>query len=229
MSALQEIAIDLEAERTVELDEDSTTSKIRFGALGNWFAGLSIGRKITWFFGVNLGFALLAGLAIIVAFMQVGERAEQINATHDLAIEAEQVVSHLSEAQRHAEVLVIAGDSSRGSLALTELSNADQKLSDLRSAIDADDATAADQIALIAAATEDFRRQINSFNPNASQAGLAAQAGELTGTGSTALDTGRSLAPMLEQSADEMSTAGASFVSTMLFLWVIHHLSIETF
>ena len=53
MSALQEIAIDLEAERTVELDEDSTTSKIRFGALGNWFAGLSIGRKITWFFGVN--------------------------------------------------------------------------------------------------------------------------------------------------------------------------------
>lgn len=221
MSALQEIAIDLEAERTAEKLGENAEGAARFGALGQWFGGLSIGRKITWFFGVNLGFALLAGLAIIIAFMQVGERGEQINATHDLAIESEQLVVHLSEAQRHAEVLALSNDSSRAPLAIEELAGADSKLAILRAGVENQGMQGGENLDDLDGAIEDFRRQLNRLNSNNSLAASQVQADEAAATGTVALNSGRELAARMEATADEMSNSGASFVSTLLFLWIV--------
>ena len=65
-------------------------------------------------------------------FMQLGNNAEQINASHDLAIDAERLVTELSEAQRHAEALVTTGNPVRADQALAMLTLADGKLEDLR-------------------------------------------------------------------------------------------------
>ena len=125
MSALQELAIDLEAERTIEFDDDAAVPPARFGAVGAWFASLSIGRKITWFFGVNLAFALFAGLAIIVAFIQVGDRSERLSEAHELAIKAEQLTAQLGNVQRHSEMWLASGDAARANLAVDALAGVD--------------------------------------------------------------------------------------------------------
>ncbi|HSJ78834.1 MAG TPA: hypothetical protein VK913_08900, partial [Erythrobacter sp.] len=62
MSALQDIAINLEAE-TVGLESAiAPVAPSRGSHLRQWFDTLPIGGKITLFFSFNLGFALIAGL-----------------------------------------------------------------------------------------------------------------------------------------------------------------------
>ncbi|AWW73782.1 chemotaxis protein [Erythrobacter sp. KY5] len=79
---------------------------------------------------------------------------------------------------------------------------------------------AIDRIGLIAAATEDFRRQIGAFNPEAPTARREAQASEVTATGSAALEAARDLATRMGTEADRISDSGASLLSTLLLIWV---------
>jgi len=74
MSALQELAVDLEAERTGAAARSNRPRAL--SDLGAWFGALSIGRKISLFFFVNLGFALVAGVFIIFGFIRLSDRAE---------------------------------------------------------------------------------------------------------------------------------------------------------
>jgi methyl-accepting chemotaxis protein len=86
MSALKDIAVDLAAERAGEGPAPcASVAK----SLREWFSGLSIGGRITFFFILNLWFALFAGVFAIGGFLELGDRAERINITHDHALEAE--------------------------------------------------------------------------------------------------------------------------------------------
>ena len=210
MSALQELAIDLEAEGTIDFDDDTAASPIRLGALGAWFASLSIGRKITWFFGLNLAFALLAGLAIIVAFIQVRDRAEQINTAQGLAVKAEQLAGDLGNAQRHSEMWLASGDAARAGLALAALDNADQKLANLG----AD--RGLEQISAMTAAMTDLRDQLGAYET----ANARADGASVMASAQSAVVASRAFANTIEQKAANMSLAGASFVSSMLIWWV---------
>ncbi|MEO0907315.1 MAG: HAMP domain-containing methyl-accepting chemotaxis protein [Pseudomonadota bacterium] len=210
MSALQELAIDLEAERTIDFDDDAAAPPARFGAIGGWFASLSIGRKITWFFGVNLAFALFAGLAIIVAFIQVGDRSERLSEAHELAIKAEQLTAQLGNVQRHSEMWLASGDEARADQAVDALANAEQKLAELSAVQNSE------QLAAIDTAIAQMREQITAYE-NADAPGDGA---DLSAAAASAVDAGRSLANTLEQYAGELSVAGASFVSTMLIWWI---------
>jgi len=92
MSALQELAIDLEAERAGgEAAHDRGNRPRDFSGMTRWFGSLSIGRKISLFFFVNLGFALVAGIFIVFGFMRLSDRAESINVIHDHAIAASEL------------------------------------------------------------------------------------------------------------------------------------------
>ena len=59
MSALQDIALNLDAEQA---GQEHSAPATQMGRAQHWFATLSIGSKITLFFSCNLAFALLAGL-----------------------------------------------------------------------------------------------------------------------------------------------------------------------
>jgi len=216
MSALQEIAIDLEAERVTEERLATGVSPDRFSLVANWFSALSIGRKITWFFGVNLAFALLAGLVVVGGFLKVGERAEAINQTHDHALAAERLVVELSEAQRNAEGYVASRDASRATAAMADLDRAKAKIEDLRDLVGGTNNLALEQLIIVENAVADFRRQIETVDTQAS----ASRTTELASIGAAALDAGRSLANMLGEDADAMSDSGEQMVSRMLMAWI---------
>ncbi|MFU7528740.1 methyl-accepting chemotaxis protein [Qipengyuania sp. ASV99] len=220
MSALQEIAIDLQAEQAGTKPDEGGAVAGRLGKLRHRFANLSIGQKITWFFGVNLAFALIAGVFIISGFMQVGARAEKINVTHDHALASERLVVDISEATRHAENLVATGDPEREGSALAQLELADAKLAELREMVIDTNMQAFDRLALIEAAVEDFRRQINAFDPDTSADRRASQRAEVNSTGGAALEAARDMAALLGKDADTMSDSGSDLITTLLWLCV---------
>lgn len=225
MSALQELAVDLEAERVAERAQDEQGARGRAGfgptAIVDWFAALSIGRKIQVFYLGILGFALIASLFVIGGYIQLGQRASQISAEHEYAMDGERLVALLSEAQRHSEMLVAKGEDSRGDAALEQLDFASDKVLELRAKVLGHDMTAMDRLALIEAGIEDFRRQIRVYDADGTNAmRRESQASEVTATGGLVLEAARELAERLSRQARNVSEAGEGLISTLLMAWI---------
>jgi methyl-accepting chemotaxis protein len=218
MSALKDIAVDLAAERAGEgpAPRASVPKSLR-----EWFSGLSIGGRITFFFTLNLWFALFAGVFAIGGFIELGDRAARINITHDHALEAERLVAYLSEGRRNAELMVIAGESKRSRVALNELAEADRTVVGLTEMVRDTNVEAYDRLALIREGIADFRYQIAAFEAGAGDPRRrAAQASEVAATGGAVLEAGREMAQLLGKDADARTDAGADLISTLLFIWV---------
>lgn len=218
MSALQEIAIDIAAERA---EDDLGLRKSRSNPLLNWFASLTIGGKVRAFFAANLAFALLAGMFVILGYFQLGDRAERINATHDNALAADRLVLDLSEALRHTEVLVATGDDARASSALDRLARAQTKIEPLRTAIGGSNAMASEKLRRIQDDIAEFRSQISAFDPDqrAATRGIR-QAETALSTGGAVFDTGLEVAASLGRDADTMSESATDLIWTLLSIWV---------
>jgi methyl-accepting chemotaxis protein len=217
MSALKDIAIDIAAERAGEAPApapSATSSRLRA-----WFAGLSVGGKVTFFFTLNLGFALLAGLFAIGGFIELGDRAERINLVHGHALEAERLVSQLSESQRHAEALLAGGSEARSRAALDQLAAAERTIASLAERLRNDNVPAYDRLALIREGVADFRRQIARFDTGTAAAS-GSRARELAATGGAVLEATREMARLLGEEADARSDAGADLITVLLFLWI---------
>ncbi|MFN4019660.1 MAG: methyl-accepting chemotaxis protein [Erythrobacter sp.] len=220
MTALGDIALDLEADRA-GADCVAPAQVGRLSALQRWFEGLSIGGKIASFFTLGLGLALAAGLFAIGGFIELGNRAERINAIHDHALEAERLVTYLSESQRHAEMLVASGTAARGSAALDHLAAADRTIASLDDRLRDENIPAYERLALIREGVADFRRQIAAFESDAGDMQRRdARAREVVATGGAVLQAGREMADLLGQDADASSDAGAHLISTLLFVWI---------
>jgi len=225
MSALQEIAVDLDAERAADDAERAGARKAFTHATARkwlgWFSRMSIGHKIRFFYMINLAFALFAGLFVIAGYVQLGERAEQIATEHDYALDSERLVAVLSEAQRHAEMLVATGESVRTDAALERLDVADSKIAELREKVVGNDMTATDRLTLIDGGVDDFRRQVRAFDPTSTnEVRRSSQASEIQATGSLTLEAARELAERLNTKAKAMQDAGAALISTLLVGWV---------
>ena len=152
MSALQDIALNLEAENAEQAVLAPAATPVAAGPLGRfgrWFAQLSIGGKITLFFSGNLAFALVAGLFVVAGYLQLGQRAETIRATHDAALKAERLLVQLNESQRHAEMLVADGDTARARAAREALDRAAASAAALSERAAASGIGAQDNLALI--------------------------------------------------------------------------------
>ncbi len=219
MTSLQEIAVDLDAEVSHTAKPAGMNSQP-----GNplaWFQRLSIGRKIQVVFFGNLAFALLAGLFVVVGYVQLADRAELIAERHDHALAAEQLVIELSEAQRHSEMLIATGESERAEAAILELTAATEKTSTLRAVVSETNVQAFERIAMIEEGIADFRRQITSFDQNAGDSvRQASQAREVEAVGAAVLESGREMALLLEADADLMSQEGSSYITTLLLMFV---------
>jgi methyl-accepting chemotaxis protein len=218
MSAIEDIALDLEAGRAAA---GETLQSGRTGGLRRWFEGLSIGGKITVFFTLNLAFALCAGLFAIGGFVELGDRAQRINLTHQHALEAERLVTHLSESQRHAEMLVTGADTARARAALDALAAADRTIAVLDEKLREGNVPAYDRLALIREGVADFRNQIARFEAgNGAALGGAMRGREVAATGGLVLEAAREMARMLGKEAETRNDAGANLITTLLFAWI---------
>lgn len=215
MSALQDIAVDLEAERVTAAADPSANHG---SALRRWFEGLSVGGKITFFFTLSLGLALAAGLFAIGGFVELGERAQRISQTHAHALEAERLLVHLSDSQRHAEVMVLGGDSRRADAALDELAAADRTIDKLGENIGAGNEPAQQRLEQVREGIDDFRSRIEGYD--AAGDARRAEARAIAGAGETVLEAGRAMAQLLGEDAAKRTDAGANLISTLLFAWV---------
>ncbi|MFM7377958.1 MAG: methyl-accepting chemotaxis protein [Erythrobacter sp.] len=204
MSALQDIALDMEAQ-TAPPEAPPTT---RLGRWQAWFAQLSIGGKITLFFSVNLGFALMAGLFVVAGYVELGQRAEEVRVTHAEALQAERLLVQLSEGQRHAELLAATGDPARARAASRALASAEATVAALAQGIP--DAASAQQLADIRAGIADLARQVDRPRDAAA---LAASSETLTGNASA-------LAQSFGTRADAAADHGAALISRLLMMWI---------
>lgn len=220
MSALSDLALDLEAEAAVPVavTKPPATLPARLRAR---FDRLSIGAKITLFFSLNLGFALLAGLFVVGGYVELGQRAERIRTTHEAALMAERLLVQLSEGQRHAEMLVATAEPGRSRAALTALSRAEVSAAALaRQAADSG-MDAYDRLALIRGGIDDLNQQLSAFDPDDGDIETRRRsAAELTATGSAVLEAGRQMAATLGQDADNMADNGAALIAQLLAMWI---------
>ena len=219
MSALQDIAMDLEADRVGAAPAPTLAAPSLFAQARAWFDALSIGGKITLFFTCNLAFALLAGLFVVGGYLELGKRAEGIQTTHDHALKAERLLVQLSEAQRHAEMLVETGDDARADAASAALSRASDNLEVLSQVTRSGNVAAYDRLALVSEVVADLNRQLAAFDP-ADAARRERQAGEIAATGAAMLTAGNDITVLLGQDAAITSDSGAALISTLLLMWI---------
>ncbi len=219
MSALQEIAVDLAAEHATEAKTVRSGSLLR--RLDGWFLGLPVGQKIRVFFGFNLGFALLAGIFVIVGYLQLGERSKSIELAHEKVIAAERLLFDISEAQRHAEMFFTVGDQARGQAALDRLARAEAKIQPLRDMLVATNPEASEKLHVVADGIAEYRQQVSSFDPDRrSSASVESRAAAVTAIGGTVLDAGLEIAALLGQAESEAAKSGLALIWTLLSVWI---------
>lgn len=218
MSALQDIALDVEAETA---GHEAAVPPTRFARAQQWFASLSVGGKITLFFSGNLAFALLAGLFVVGGYIELGQRAERIRTTHEAALKAERMLVQLSEGQRHAEMLVADGDLARARAAREALDRAAASAAALSDSAAAGGIAAQERVALIRTGIDDLARQVSAFDPDtADTATRRRQASGIAGTGSALLENAQGMTATLGDEADAMADKGAALISRLLVMWI---------
>lgn len=223
MSALSDIALNLEAEAAVQEHSPApVAAPAPVGRLRAWFDRLTIGGKITLFFSVNLGFALLAGLFVVGGYVELGQRAERIRSTHAAALGAERLLAHLSEGQRHAEMLVAEGEAARARAAREALDRAAVSAAALSDRAAASDTGSADQIALIVSGIDGLNRAVAAFDPETADAASRKRQGqEIAATSNATLEAARSLTVGLGEQAESMADDGAALISRLLVMWIV--------
>lgn len=222
MSALSDIALNLEAEAAVADHAAPMPAAARAGRFRAWFDRLTIGGKITLFFSANLGFALLAGLFVVGGYVELGQRAERVRTTHAAALGAERLLANLTEGQRHAEMLVAANDPARARPAREALGRAAASAAGLADRAAAEGAGVQGQLAAIRTGIDDLNRQLAAFDTAAaSPASRQRGSQEIAATGTAVLDTARALATALGDKAESMADDSAALISRLLIMWIV--------
>ena len=215
MSALQEIAIDLGAETAVQPPASAA------GQARRWFDTLSIGGKITLFFSCNLGFALLAGLFVVGGYMELGQRAERIRTTHEAALSAERLLVQLTDAQRHAEMLVADGDPARARAARDALGRAAASAATFAEHASASGHAEHEELARIESGIDDLSRQVSDLGLSGDDAAGRRRAGAaIAATGNGLLVAAQSLTAALGTEAGSMADSGVALISRLLLMWI---------
>lgn len=224
MSALSDIALNLEAEAAVPVPVTNPPAPLPAtlpARLRARFDRLSIGAKITVFFSLNLGFALLAGLFVVGGYVELGQRAERIRTTHEAALMAERLLVQLGEGQRHAEMLVATADTGRTRAAITALGRAEASAAALGPATEASGVETDAALARLRSGIADWNGQIAAFDTEAPDpAGRQRDARAIVATGETLLTGAQGLAIRLGTEADSIADDGAALIAQLLVMWI---------
>lgn len=213
MSALQDIARDFEAQVAAEPHPAAAPSGMLARA-AHRFAGLPVGGKITAVFSLNLILALMAGMFVVFGYVELGQRAEQLDATHSAALEAERLLVQLSEGERHAEMLIATGDPARGRAASAALGRAEAGAARLAGRVEAQA-----EVEALRAGIADLSRQVTTFDP-ADTAGRRARGEAVAATAAQVLAAAQDLAARLGAEADHLTDSGAALIGWLLARWI---------
>ena len=207
MSALQEIAIDLQADQAVNEIDPSIKNKGVLGALSSGFDRLSIGRKISLFFGINLSFALVAGVGVVLAFIAISETAQETADAHRGAFLAERLIVELSEAARHSEnSFTVEGEANRD-MASDDLDRALASLDELD--------------ALSPSLPTSYSAQLASINLNlVALKDVLGIEGNTRDLSEATLAQARLLAGSLEEDATEAANSSRALIAIMISFWI---------
>jgi methyl-accepting chemotaxis protein len=221
MSALQDIAMNLDAERVGAKPVSKDTASTRLVRLHHWFDAMSIGGKITLFFSLNLCFALLAGLFVVGGYIELGKRAEGIRGLHERARIAEQLLVHLSEARRHGEMLAVGSGNARASAARAALDKAEASIAALAEASPDASEQAHSGIAQLRNGVADLDRQIAAFDPAAADnAPRQRKADEIVATGAAVAAAGQEVSARLDDAAAASADGGSALINRLLLMWI---------
>ena len=221
MSALQDIALNMEAETAERLAATPAAPATRLGRLRRAFDTLSIGGKITLFFTINLAFALLAGLFVVGGYIELGQRAERTRLIHEQALMAERLLVQLSEGQRHAELLVADGDPARARAASEALDRAGATATALAEDARGTSIIASDRLGHIRDGIVDLGRQVRAYDPAAAgPANRERDAAALADRSSAVVKASREMTTRLGQLAAEDADQGAKLISKLQLMWI---------
>ncbi|WP_298463761.1 HAMP domain-containing methyl-accepting chemotaxis protein [uncultured Erythrobacter sp.] len=221
MTAIQEIAADLAAEHAAENAGSFTGPAAARTSPTGWFAALSIGQKVRVFFGINLTFALLAGLFVVFGFVKLGQGSESVRNAHENVIAAERLLFDLSEAQRHTEMYLAEGQDERASAALDRLDRAESKIAPLRSMVMETNPSAYAKLGLIGESVADFRREIAAFDAGTADSDTrATSASNVETNGGIVLDAALEVAGSLGRDEAAIAESESDLIWTLLSIWV---------
>ncbi|WP_054119531.1 methyl-accepting chemotaxis protein [Porphyrobacter sp. AAP60] len=221
MSAMQDIAMNLEAETVGFESASAPVSQSRASRLRRWFDALPVGGKITLFFSLNLGLALAAGLFVMGTTIEIGNRADRMRVAHEQALAAERLLVQLGEGQRHAQLLAISSDDARARAARAALDKADASLGALGATLLTRNPAAGDQLAEARARLTGLRRQLARFEGGAaSPATRRGQADEITAASDALVASGTALARTLGDDAAAVSDRSAALTGNLLAIWI---------
>jgi len=220
MSALQEIAVDLEADRTTNAPDKNILNNNASSSLGARFEGLSIGRKVTLFFAANLAITLLAACVVIAALIETSNRSQLTAETHRSAFLVERLVVELSEAQRHSEVLLATGETSRGESIMVELDRAQGSLTDLGNSENVSLSAYSDRIGVITASVARNRTRFEAAITAETRGDAGGLTAEDLAAGQTAVAAARDLAVQLDREAEALAASKLNMISTVLSFWI---------
>ena len=221
MSALKEITIDVEAQRAIDEAERDCDGSAKSTGIATWFRNLQIGSKIRTFLYANLVLTLLAGGFVALGFVELGERAERLQAMHGQTSAADQLVLGLSIVERHSEVLVATGDQERAETALLQLDEAAVNVETLRGLISASDPKTAQHLNIVQKCIEKLQRLIGKFG----DASITDQKRQVLGrdivaTNDEVVEETAKVAKALERNADAISDDGSAFITNLLYIWI---------
>jgi methyl-accepting chemotaxis protein len=215
MSALQDIALNFEAEQASATAPGTPAVPGPVARLRGWFDRLSIGGKITLFFSVNLTFALIAGLFVVGGYIELGKRAEAVRSTHEQALQAERLLVQLGEVQRHSEVFAAGGKPARIAAARDAVRDAEVTVAALSPALRSAHPEAYGELVALRRALAAHDRTLAGDAPR------SAQAPDRMVDVSIALTAqGAGLAQRLGDDAAASADSGSSFIRRLLVMWV---------
>ena len=221
MSALREIAVDLEAERTEEFRNEEIALGGPLSRLSSWYANLTIGRKIQVFFGGNLAFALLAGLFVVVGYVQLGDRSARVEEAHGKVIAAERLLFDLREANRHLEVSIASSDAARVRAAIARLESAASKVRDLRPMVADINPAAFQKLGLVESGIDELQQQISSFDfETAGREQRTRFARDVSLIGGSSIDSALEIAGLLDKDENAISESGIALIWNLLSIWI---------
>ena len=224
MSALRDIAQDLKAETAgfaPTMLADATPPAGPQGGMRAWFAQLPVGGKISVFFTANLCLALLAGLFVVIGYIDLGQRAERVRAAHDVALAAERLVADLGESGHQAEWLAASGEPARIAPARAALQRAAARSADLAANGVVGASGAAAGLPALAQGIGDLDRQLAELAaPGISPDTRRRQAAALAGAHAAVLGMARDAAQTFAADAAAIADKDAALTSRMLMMWI---------
>ncbi len=224
MSALQDIAIDLEAERVAEIEvetgqERSVASLIR---IPRWFEAQPVGKKIATVLTVNLGFAFVAGLLIVTGFLQLSRSDAEVLAANQRSMTVQKLVTELGSAQMHGALMLATRDRSHAAEAEAALADAEARLAELATLPVEAHPEIHGALPVLRADISEFRRTLAAYNPRLAQGSRSSdQALALADSGEQMRQEGASLAAAMAKRAEAASASGSLELLWLATVWTL--------